>query len=183
MKLLYFAWVRERIGLKEEEVEPPASVATVGDLVDLAARPRAGIRLCPVGAAAIRIALDRVHAANDMRDRRDARGCAVPADDRRIAMAAAISFRVQTEDFDIDAEMARVKAAGRRRRRHRHLHRHLPRRRRAPRRARTRTLSGHGRGRDRAHRATSGRALAGARLSPSSIAPAGSRSATTSSSS
>jgi molybdopterin synthase sulfur carrier subunit len=33
VKLVYFAWVRERIGRTEEEVEPPASVATVADLV------------------------------------------------------------------------------------------------------------------------------------------------------
>ena len=33
MKLVYFAWVRERIGRAEEEVVPPASVATVADLM------------------------------------------------------------------------------------------------------------------------------------------------------
>ena len=33
MKLLYFAWVRERVGKPEEEIEPPANVRTVGDLV------------------------------------------------------------------------------------------------------------------------------------------------------
>jgi molybdopterin synthase sulfur carrier subunit len=33
MKLLYFAWVRERIGKAEEAVEPPASVVTVADLI------------------------------------------------------------------------------------------------------------------------------------------------------
>ena len=33
MKVKYFAWVRERIGLDEETVEPPASVRTVGDLI------------------------------------------------------------------------------------------------------------------------------------------------------
>ena len=33
MKLIYFAWVRERIGKPEEEVELPASVATVADLL------------------------------------------------------------------------------------------------------------------------------------------------------
>lgn len=33
MKLIYFAWVRERIGKPEEEVELPASVATVDDLL------------------------------------------------------------------------------------------------------------------------------------------------------
>ena len=33
MKIKYFAWVRERIGLAEEQVEPPAGVRTVGDLI------------------------------------------------------------------------------------------------------------------------------------------------------
>jgi sulfur-carrier protein len=39
VKLLYFARVRERIGVAEEDVLPPAEVATVAALVDwLAAR-------------------------------------------------------------------------------------------------------------------------------------------------
>jgi molybdopterin synthase sulfur carrier subunit len=33
LKLLYFAWVRQRVGKAEEEIEPPAGVATVGDLI------------------------------------------------------------------------------------------------------------------------------------------------------
>ena len=33
MKVLYFAWVRERIGKAEETIEPPADVTTVGDLI------------------------------------------------------------------------------------------------------------------------------------------------------
>ncbi|SDO81617.1 molybdopterin converting factor subunit 1 [Afipia sp. GAS231] len=33
MKVKYFAWVRERIGVAEEIVEPPASVRTVDDLI------------------------------------------------------------------------------------------------------------------------------------------------------
>jgi molybdopterin synthase sulfur carrier subunit len=33
MKVLYFAWVRERIGKAEETLEPPSSVRTVGDLM------------------------------------------------------------------------------------------------------------------------------------------------------
>ncbi|SFL26702.1 molybdopterin synthase subunit MoaD [Bradyrhizobium sp. NFR13] len=33
MKVVYFAWVRERIGKAEETVEPPAGVRTVGDLI------------------------------------------------------------------------------------------------------------------------------------------------------
>jgi molybdopterin synthase sulfur carrier subunit len=33
VKLLYFAWVRERIGKGEEVVEPPSGIATVADLM------------------------------------------------------------------------------------------------------------------------------------------------------
>ena len=33
MKLVYFAWVREKIGKSSETVELPASVATIADLV------------------------------------------------------------------------------------------------------------------------------------------------------
>ena len=34
MRLLYFAWVRERIGRSAEDVEPPAAIASVIDLVE-----------------------------------------------------------------------------------------------------------------------------------------------------
>jgi molybdopterin synthase sulfur carrier subunit len=33
VKLVYFAWVRERVGRTDEEVEVPAGLATVADLV------------------------------------------------------------------------------------------------------------------------------------------------------
>jgi sulfur-carrier protein len=33
MRILYFAWLRSRIGTAEEEVEPPREVATVGALL------------------------------------------------------------------------------------------------------------------------------------------------------
>ena len=33
MKLVYFAWVRERVGKAEEEIVPPAGVKTVADLM------------------------------------------------------------------------------------------------------------------------------------------------------
>lgn len=33
LTLLYFAWVRERIGLAEESVTPPADVETVAELI------------------------------------------------------------------------------------------------------------------------------------------------------
>jgi molybdopterin synthase sulfur carrier subunit len=42
MKILYFAWLRERLNRNEEEVDLPAEVATVAGLIDwLAARDEA----------------------------------------------------------------------------------------------------------------------------------------------
>ena len=34
MKLLYFAWLREKIGIAEEDVLPPETVQTVAELLD-----------------------------------------------------------------------------------------------------------------------------------------------------
>jgi molybdopterin synthase sulfur carrier subunit len=33
MKILYFAWLRERLNKSEEEIDLPADVATVGELI------------------------------------------------------------------------------------------------------------------------------------------------------
>lgn len=34
MKLVYFSWIRERLGMGEEEVTLPGGVATVSDLIE-----------------------------------------------------------------------------------------------------------------------------------------------------
>jgi sulfur-carrier protein len=61
MKALYFAWVRERIGKSEEDIEPPPSVATVADLVVwLSARDEASAYAFEK-AHVIRAAIDRAH--------------------------------------------------------------------------------------------------------------------------
>lgn len=45
LEIVYFAWVRERMGMAAETVEPPAGVVTVGDLVRwLAQRDERGAR-------------------------------------------------------------------------------------------------------------------------------------------
>ena len=42
MKILYFAWLRERLNRGSEEVTPPESVVTIADLIDwLASRDEA----------------------------------------------------------------------------------------------------------------------------------------------
>jgi len=34
VKILYFAWIKSKVGIGEEDLTPPASVATVGALVE-----------------------------------------------------------------------------------------------------------------------------------------------------
>ncbi len=34
----YFAWVREKMGIAEEVIDPPAEIATIGDLIGWLAR-------------------------------------------------------------------------------------------------------------------------------------------------
>lgn len=61
MKVLYFAWLRERVGTAEEEVAPPPEVATVADLARwLAARDEAHAHAFE-NAAVVRAAIDRRH--------------------------------------------------------------------------------------------------------------------------
>ena len=65
MKLLYFAWVRERIGKPEEEIELPASVATVRELMDWLARRGEEYAHAFENPKVIRAAVDRTHAQAD----------------------------------------------------------------------------------------------------------------------
>ncbi len=65
MRVLYFAWLRERVGLAEEEVAPPAEVATVADLARwLAARDEAHAHAFD-NPAIVRAAIDRRHVKPD----------------------------------------------------------------------------------------------------------------------
>jgi molybdopterin synthase sulfur carrier subunit len=65
VKALYFAWVRERVGRAEEELDPPPTVATVGDLVAWLTERGEGYARAFERPAAVRAALDRVHARSD----------------------------------------------------------------------------------------------------------------------
>lgn len=62
MKLVYFAWVRERIGRAEEEIDLPADVATVGDLLGWLKARGPEYEHALAEPRAIRVALDHVHA-------------------------------------------------------------------------------------------------------------------------
>ena len=65
MKLIYFAWVRERIGKPDEEVELPASVRTVGDLVAWLQGRGEEYAYAFENANVIRAAIDRNHVKPD----------------------------------------------------------------------------------------------------------------------
>ena len=61
MKILYFAWLRERIGIGEEEIELPAEISTVADLKQwLAARGEA-YAYAFENPRVVRAAMDQVH--------------------------------------------------------------------------------------------------------------------------
>jgi sulfur-carrier protein len=65
VKLLYFAWVRERIGKPEEDVELPAGVATVGELIDWLSRRGEEYAHAFENPRVIRAAIDRTHVKAD----------------------------------------------------------------------------------------------------------------------
>ncbi|MGA7429928.1 MAG: molybdopterin converting factor subunit 1 [Xanthobacteraceae bacterium] len=67
MKLRYFAWVRERVGLAEEDVDPPSGVATVADLVSWLTKRGEGYAYAFENPKVIRAAIDKSHVRADAR--------------------------------------------------------------------------------------------------------------------
>ena len=65
MKVKYFAWVRERIGLAEESVEPPAGVRTVGELIAWLSERGESYAYAFEKPKVIRAAIDHVHVRPD----------------------------------------------------------------------------------------------------------------------
>jgi len=65
VKLLYFAWVRERIGKGEEVVEPPSGVATVADLMGWLAGRGEEYAFAFENPKLIRAAINRTHVKPD----------------------------------------------------------------------------------------------------------------------
>lgn len=61
MRLVYFAWVRERIGKESEEVSLPSAVVTVRDLLDWLKTRGQEYEAALEHADAIRVALDMEH--------------------------------------------------------------------------------------------------------------------------
>lgn len=59
MLVLYFAWVRERVGVGEEEVSPPADVGNVAALIDWLAARSEGLAAAFADRARLRAAVDQ----------------------------------------------------------------------------------------------------------------------------
>jgi len=67
VKLLYFAWVRQKIGLPEEEVAPPSSVTTVAGLVDLLRQRGPGYEAAFRDLKGLRVAINQHHSGDLIR--------------------------------------------------------------------------------------------------------------------
>ncbi|MCO5145906.1 MAG: molybdopterin converting factor subunit 1 [Aquamicrobium sp.] len=61
MKLKYFAWVRERIGTDEEDLDLPAGVVSVRDLLDWLKGRGDGYQQALLYPEAIRVAINHEH--------------------------------------------------------------------------------------------------------------------------
>ena len=61
VKLLYFAWLRERIGKNAEEIEPPPGIATVADLVAWLTKQGDEYAHAFENPGVVRAAIDRAH--------------------------------------------------------------------------------------------------------------------------
>jgi sulfur-carrier protein len=61
VKLRYFAWVRERIGKPEEEIDPPPGIASVADLMNWLSQRGEEYAHAFENPGVIRAAIDRTH--------------------------------------------------------------------------------------------------------------------------
>jgi molybdopterin synthase sulfur carrier subunit len=62
MKLLYFAWLKSRIGVAEERVEAPATVRTVGDLLAWLPTRGPGYAQALADPSIVRVAVNQTYA-------------------------------------------------------------------------------------------------------------------------
>jgi sulfur-carrier protein len=64
-RLIYFAWVRERIGVADEEIVLPADIATVKDLLGYLKTRGDGYVAALRFPEVIRVAIDQEHVEHD----------------------------------------------------------------------------------------------------------------------
>ena len=61
MTVLYFAWIKEKVGLSQEQISPPAAVANVTQLMDWLASRGGGYAAAFAERKLIKAAVDQVH--------------------------------------------------------------------------------------------------------------------------
>ncbi len=67
VKLLYFAWVREQTGIREETIELPQEVATISDLMTWLKERGPEFAAAFAESHVIRAAVDQTHVNHDAR--------------------------------------------------------------------------------------------------------------------
>ena len=65
MKLLYFAWLRDRVGMAEETLHPPGDVTTVGQLIAWLKEQSSGHAAAFADPAIVRCAVNQDYAKID----------------------------------------------------------------------------------------------------------------------
>ncbi len=65
MKLLYFAWLRAKLGKSSEELTPPAYVRTVGELLDWLETLSPAHKAALADRRAVKVAVNQDYAALD----------------------------------------------------------------------------------------------------------------------
>jgi sulfur-carrier protein len=65
VKVLYFAWVRERVGKPDETIEPPPGIKTVGELMTWLSGRGEEYAHAFDNPKVIRAAIDRAHVKSD----------------------------------------------------------------------------------------------------------------------
>ena len=65
MRILYFAWLREKVGTAEEAVAPPAEVATVNDLLGWLAERGGGFAEALADRSLVRVAVNQTYVDGD----------------------------------------------------------------------------------------------------------------------
>ena len=65
MRVLYFAWVKEKTGIAAEDIDPPKSVTTIAELIDWLKARGPEFANAFARSEVIRAAIDRIHVRHD----------------------------------------------------------------------------------------------------------------------
>ena len=65
MRVLYFAWVKEKAGIAAEDIDPPTGVTTIAELIDWLKARGPEFANAFARSEVIRAAIDRTHVRHD----------------------------------------------------------------------------------------------------------------------